>query len=215
MILGVVPDAGRRERLLGIHREHVLDVRADEVDRLSSGVAIGFAPGLRQLQHRRSNQPITPGSRFEQVGRACEGRAALLPVEPTPPMGGLGRGFDCPTDVFSRRAMDLPQQDGVRMRDDDRHRAPGHDLPAADEVRDIVGGPADFSQRGGARRRRCRAGERAVSRQVHGGSVSWGGSAGLTVGANPGSGPRRQFETSRGRFLHLSKRAGGGPEDEC
>jgi hypothetical protein len=147
------------------------------VDRLGCGVALGFAPRFGQLQHRGGYQPVPPRSGFEHVGCTGERRSAFFPVEPAPPVGGFGRGFYCRTDVFGRRAMHLPQLDGVLVREHDRHRAPGSDLPALDDVGDLVASPADFSQRGGTRRRRWRAGERAVNRQGHGGSESWVGSA--------------------------------------
>ena len=66
-MVGAVPDARRRDRLLGVDVAREGDVEAPEVDQLAGGVDLGLDRGLRLAEHGGGVQCRAPGT-GQQVG---------------------------------------------------------------------------------------------------------------------------------------------------
>ena len=135
-VLHAVPDARRRDRLLGVDPRHVLDVEAEEVDQLAGRVDLGLVRGLRLAEHRGRVERVAPRA-GEQLGRAEEDGGAVLPRPARPVLPRGGGGVDRLLDVLGARLVDVGEHVLLVVRHDGRARVAGGDVLAADHERDL------------------------------------------------------------------------------
>ena len=99
-ILGLVPHARARERLLGVELLRVGRVEAPEVDELAGGVDLGLEDGLGLPEHGGRVQGGPPRG-GQQVRRLQEHRGPVFPGAARPLAMGLRGGVDRLGDVLS------------------------------------------------------------------------------------------------------------------
>ena len=131
-VLHAVPDAGRRDRLLGVDPRHVLDVEAEEVDQLARGVDLGLVRGLRLAEHRGRVERVAPRA-GEQLGGAEEDGGAVLPRPARPVLPRRRGGVDRLLHVLGARLVDVGEDVLLVVRHHGRARVAGRDVLAADD----------------------------------------------------------------------------------
>ena len=135
-VLEPVPDARRRQGLLGVDPRHELDVEAQEVDQLARRVDLGLMRGLRLAEHRRRVERVAPGA-GEQLGRAQEDRGALLPRPARPVLPRLRGRVDRLLDVLGAALVHVGEHVRLVVRHHRRLGRAGRDVLAADHERDL------------------------------------------------------------------------------